>query len=315
MSKNKGKGDGKKKGKDKGGNKGDKKEAVAKVAKPKVEKPKGPKPDYTPRTKRWDNLVQSPEVVWNGWNGVAEAQGIRFRVSEETSGDGKHSFKIVSVASAPLGTKLAGIMSPKTYVTIASLHMPEFSSKFKKGSAQYETQERIWKFFHEHFIEMGLKKVHEKKATPAKAPAVEVKTSVSVGDLIMAIPGMYCFDSNGPRAVFSMVGAVHAPQFGKKEKIYPKIELLSAEEGHPLSGYVRKGAYIYHDVLTWKKMPNFKGTHAGDSQKIWEFLNGLVVGHRKALPSAILGVVANTEGMKPGDKVPVPADYRLPQAA
>lgn len=301
--------DGRKKGGK--GNKGDKKEVVAKAAKQKKVKVPGPKPDFTPHAKTSETF-QTLDGAWNGYHGLVSVDGMKFHFSADAAEDGS-KVDVVRLVSAPRLTKLSDVSDFKTSIKLSSLKETSFVSDFEKGDPRYEVQAKIWKFLAGAFSRAGFKlSYHKKTETAPKAVELkhEEKTSSSVADFESGKLGMYCFDKEGPCAVFALKQGVVAPHFVGKVKSSTKIELVSVDVGHPLYGYVKPGAYIFLNQLSWGKIPSFTGPRAGECVKLWEFATDIVAEHRKMSKKPVVSLVANTQGMKPGDKVPVPAEYR-----
>lgn len=222
-----------------------------------------------------------PKVLWRGWSGPVEIEGMRFCVTKKRVGDNA-TIKIVNVLTAPQGTELHGLGGTNVYVTVVQLHFREFQSRLREGSSKWLEQKRIWDFLHSVFIANGIKTTLRANPTVtfdlAQGQRQEqgVKTSASIGDFIPGTPGWYCFDEHSPQAVFRVKFA--ACKLGVLKQVQV-VKLESVEAGHPLYGYSRPGTFLYHNTLAWGKMPNFKGSHAGDSQKMWEFLTDMLTEH------------------------------------
>lgn len=228
-------------------------------------------------------LIQiDPMILWNGFSGPVEIAGMRFRVTKKPMGDG-NEVKIVHVFAAPLGTALHGLGGSEVYVTLAQLHFQEFQSRLREGSSKWLEQKRIWEFLHDVFVTAGIKmKPQARPASPSKAAHEQhrkqgMKYSTSVEDFVSGTPGTYCFDEYSPQAGFRV--KLSQSQFGAGRQV-PLVELLSVEAGHPLYMYCRPGSFLYHNTLSQRNIPDFKGTRAGDCQKMWEFLTDMLTEHR-----------------------------------
>lgn len=228
-------------------------------------------------------LIQTdPMILWKGFSGPVEIAGMRFRVTKKVMGD-RNEVKIVHVFAAPLGTELHGLGGAEVYVTLAQLHFQEFQSRLREGSSKWLEQKRIWEFLHGVFVAAGIKLKHQTRPTSSsKAPREQyrkpdIKTSASVESFALGTLDVYCFDEGSLQAVFLV--KLSRSQFGAGRQV-PIVELISVEAGHPLYMYCRPGSFLYHSTLFQRKTPDFKGTRAGDCQKMWEFLTDVLTEHR-----------------------------------
>lgn len=138
-----------------------------------------------------------PKLIWDGRAGIVALAGMRFRVTEETNGNGK--FPVVFVQGAPHGTELFGLTGCTTFVPVSWLRLSEFRSRLPEGGREKKAQERIWTCLHRICTEAGLANdlVPEKKVAVVKP---KPRVSFSVGDKEVRPPWVY--------------GKVRAPQFG-----------------------------------------------------------------------------------------------------
>lgn len=236
-------------------------------------------------------LIQTdPMILWNGFSGPVEIAGMRFRVTKKIMGD-NNEVKIVHVFAAPFGTSLHGLGGSEVYVTLAQLHFQEFQSRLREGSRKWLEQKRIWEFLHDIFVAEGIKmKPQARSTSPLKATheqhrKPEMKTSASIEDFALGALGVYCFDGSSPQAVFRVKPS--QSQFGAGRQV-PIAELISVEAGHPLHMYCRLGSFLYHNTLSQKNIPDFKGPRAGDLQKMWEFLTDMLADYRQAQPATAM---------------------------
>lgn len=273
----------------------------------KPKKVHGPVPDsYKPKQKSAIEAPQTdPMILWNGWSGIVEIQGMRFRSSKNNLANGKCGSPQISVISAPSGTDLYGLAGSSIYVTVLRLRsMTTFRSNFAEGSVDYKRQERLWSFLNKIFLDLGLKQspAHHQRAKRAVVSNKEnTKVSNSVDDFASGVLGVYSFEKNGePSACFKvkMMEYTNYKTLEKKQALI--VEAMSINPGHELYDYVRTTPmkpFVFHDQLSWTRPPNFKGGYAGDSEKIWEFLTDTIAKHRKS----ILG--EKTNNMAPNCKV------------
>lgn len=272
------------------------------VTREKPQKPRGPKPaSYAPKQKAVTEAPKTdPAILWNGWNGVVEIQGMRFRSSKKKLGEGSRESLQVSVLFAPAGTELYGLAGSKILVTVPQLHRPFFRSIFKEGSVDCKRQERLWNFLNKVFLELGLKQPQVERQKPRSAmpntqPRQASKVSGSVDDLASGVAGVYSFEDVGqPQAFFQVRMIPHKSHKTGEEKRARIVEALSINPGHKLYNCVRtypRKPFVYHDLLLWEGVPNFKGAFAGDSEKIWEFLTELIAKHRKDVLGGETGIV------------------------
>lgn len=235
-------------------------------------------------------LIQTdPMILWNGFSGPVEIAGMRFRVTKKVMSD-EREVKIVHVFTAPFGTALHGLGGSEVYVTLAQLHFQEFQSRLREGSRKWLEQKRIWGFLHDVFVATGIKMKPQARPVPALNAAHEqhrkqgMKYSASVEDFILGTLGTYCFDEHSPQAGFRVKPT--QSQFGAGRQV-PLVELVSVETGHPLHMYCRPGSFLYHNTLSQKNIPDFKGTRAGDCQKMWEFLTDMLAKYRGSSTAVI----------------------------
>lgn len=302
--------DGRKKG-GKGNNNGDKKEVVAKVTKQKVakpQKPKGPKPDFTPRAMRQtEEVVQADlNVIWNGWLGLVEYEGVRFRVAKEKAIKSEHEFRAVYVVSAPAGSPLAGLGGSKTHVTVAALHAPTFASKAEPQSKSYDTQKRIWEFLDKALREAKIKGVRVHSAPKAVEHKHENKASTSVADFNSRKQGLYRFDTSVPYSIISVEpldNSGHAPQFGNPVSNQLVIKLVSVGKGHPLSD-CKVGTFLYYGQGLFRgKTPAFSGSHAKDCAALYEYLVGVRLLYRQSMVDKLSNSTPASEDVVVGSRV------------
>lgn len=289
-------------------NKGDK-NTVVKAPKVKVQKPKGPVPDFTPRAERLAEVVQTDlNVIWNGWLGLVEHQGVRFRVVKEQSVKDEHEFRAVYVVSAPAGSPLAGLSNIKTYITVAALHAPTFASKAEPGSKSYDTQERIWEFLDKAFREQKIKGVRVPSASKAVEHKHEKKASASVADFNSRKQGLYRFDTSVPYAIISVEpldASGHAPQFGNPVSNQLVIKLISVGTGHPLSSCMI-GTYLYYNeglFANGSRRPAFKGSSAKDCSAFYEYLAGVRSLYRQSMVDKLSNSTPASEDVVVGERV------------
>ena len=105
-----------------------------------------------------------------------------------------------------------------------------------------------------------------------------MKTSASVEDFMSGLSGVYCFDAQDKRAVFRVKLSTSRFVGARQASL---VELVSVDYEHPLGTYSRPGTFLYHSTLERECTPDFKGSHAGDCQKMWEFLTDIIANHRQ----------------------------------
>lgn len=235
-----------------------------------------------PTQKQAQLSVQTdPIVLWNGWSGPVEIAGMRFEVEKMEMPDDR-LVKVVKVLAAPAGTELSGIGGSGVYVTLAQLYSQEFQSRLREGSTKWVQQKRIWDFLHGVFVAAGIKtKPQTKSAVSSGTTQSKRGTSASIEGLIAGTLGVYCFNEQAPRAVFEVRGT------RARTGTSLVVELVSIEHGHQIYDYCRKGTYLFHDTLSKKHIPDFRGERAGDTQKMWEFLTDIIAEYR-GLPAAVM---------------------------
>lgn len=266
------------------------------------DKPRGPRPEsYAPKQKAVTEAPKTdPAIIWNGWNGIVEIQGMRFRSSKKKLGEGSRESLQVSVLFAPSGTELYGLAGSKIFVTVPQIHSHEFRSWNKEGSVDHRRQKRLWDFMNNLFLELGMKQppvVRQKPGSlmPDTQPHQASKVSGSVDDLASGVAGVYSFEDAGqPQAFFQVRMIPHKSYKTGEEKHARIVEALSINPGHKLYNCVRtypRKPFVYHDLLLREGVPNFKGAFAGDSEKMWEFLTELIAKHRKDVLGGETGIV------------------------
>lgn len=250
-----------------------------------------PPEQYQPKLVK-ESIQDDPMVLWNGWSGPVEVAGMRFRVTKNKKLEGKDPFNVINVLAAPQGTELYGLGGSDIYVSVAQVHLPEFRSRLDEGSAKWLAQKRIWEFLHGVFVANGIKTMPQPKPTAASKPVhtdhpeKKMNTSASIEDFILGVLGNYCFDGDSSRAVFRVKLIQDKFDLTKKMLV---VEIVSVETGHPIHKYSRQGTFVFHKTLAFGKIPNFKGTRAGDCQKMWEFLTDIIAEHRGTRTAAIAG--------------------------
>lgn len=232
---------------------------------------------------------KDPALIWNACVGVVEISGMRFRVTKMKSNAGDYEYNAVYVLEAPIGTTLHGMGGSVIYLTIAQLHASVFRTKVLEGSFKRKRQERMWNFLNEVFIKEGIKQVYHsvrpKSALLTARPPEKVVLSSSMDDFISGVFGKYCFEEISPQAVFQIKLVPYRRKSGTGNGQVLVAELLLADYGHLIYDYVCPGTYMFHNVLSWGRAPNFKGKHAGDLLKMWEFLTDLIISHKKIVAS------------------------------
>lgn len=293
----------------------------AAVTREKPQKPRGPKPaSYAPKQKAVTEAPRTdPAIIWNGWNGVVEIQGMRFRSSRERIGDGTREVLKVSVLFAPAGTELYGLAGSKILVTVPQLHRPFFRSIFKEGSVDCKRQERLWNFLNKIFLELGMKQPPVVRQNPRPSMSntqarQTSKVSGSIDDLASGVSGMYSFEDVGqPQAHFQVKTMKYTNHKTHEEKTALIVEAVTIDYGHKLYDSVRtkpRKPFVFHNQLSWERVPNFNGACAGASEKIWEFLTELIAKHRKDVLGGETGIVNPEDFILGEGKVIYLADHQ-----
>lgn len=277
------------------------------------DKPRGPRPEsYAPKQKAVTEAPKTdPAIIWNGWNGIVEIQGMRFRSSKKKLDEGSRESLQVSVLFAPSGTELYGLAGSKIFVTVPQIHSHEFRSWNKEGTVDHKRQKRLWDFLNNLFLELGMKQPPVVRQRPNHS---STNVSTSVEDLVLGVLGRYSFEEDGqPRAFFRMKMLSYKSKETGEEKHTRIVEALTINTGHELYDYVRtqyRKPFVYHDLLSRENVPSFKGEYAGDSEKIWEFLTKLIAKHRKDVLGGEADVVNPDGNVSLGGEVIYLADRR-----